>query len=99
MQWCDQQPLLSLESWRRRQQSGNDPVTYAQILEAMIQSKCKRTETHKKGSNDPVKDNLSSVQQGPEEREAQPQGQDGNSNEQCFGESLHSDSIAGNNVQ
>ncbi|CAK9001520.1 unnamed protein product, partial [Durusdinium trenchii] len=51
VKWCDQQPLLSLESWRHRQQPGDEPVSYAQILEAMIQTKCQHKETHRKGSN------------------------------------------------
>ena len=51
VQWCEQQPLLSLESWRHRQQPGDEPVSYTQILEAMIQTKCQHKETHRKGSN------------------------------------------------
>ena len=50
-QWTPCQPLKDVTSWKYRQQPGEKPKSYAEVLEGMVQEICPHSATHRKGSN------------------------------------------------
>ena len=50
-QWTPCQPLKDVTSWKYRQQPGDSPKSYAEVLEGMVQEICPHSATHRKGSN------------------------------------------------